>query len=78
MLVEHEHYPVVRACWLLDLPSSSYYDAPRRAEDPALVTAIKAMLSEFITYGTRRVSQQLRRAPQERRVNRKRAQRIMR
>jgi transposase InsO family protein len=78
MLAEREGHPAARACRLLDLPRSSYYYSPRQADDRELQTAIEAVLEEFPTYGTRRVSQQLRRTPHQLLVNRKRARRVMR
>jgi transposase InsO family protein len=78
MLVEREGYPAARACQLLDLPRSSYYYSAVQADDRELETAIAAVLEEFPTYGTRRVSQQLRRVPHQMCVNRKRARRVMR
>jgi putative transposase len=77
-LVECEQYPIVRACQLLDLPRSSYYYPSAKRADPELETAIEAVLGEFSTYGTRRVSQQLRRSPHRLVANRKRVKRIMR
>ena len=77
MLVKQEHYAVARACRLFDLPRSSYYYASDRRADQELETAIEGVLGEFKTYGTRRVSQQLRRPPYRLVVNRKRARRIM-
>jgi putative transposase len=78
MLVEDEKYPVRQACQLLELPRSSYYYQPIQAVDGQLENAMEAVLSEFKTYGTRRVCQQLRRAPRNLVINRKRVQRIMR
>jgi transposase InsO family protein len=54
-----------------------YYEAKPKDEQ-ALRDAIEAIAGQFPTYGSRRVSKQLRRAPHDMLVNRKRAQRLMR
>jgi transposase InsO family protein len=77
-LVEQEGYPVARACQLVDLPRSSYYHVAALGDDPAVETAIESILSEYATYGTRRVSHQLGRLEAPMQVNRKRVTRIMR
>ncbi len=77
-LHEYHAYPVELACQLLDLPRSSYYYQSQRADDCQLETDIQVVTGQFPTYGTRRVSHQLRRAPYLYRVNRKRVQRVMR
>lgn len=77
MLVERERYTTVRACRWVDLARSSYYYTPGQRADQELETDIEKVLEEFKTYGTRRVSQQLRRPPYQKVVNRKRARRIM-
>ena len=62
------------ACWLpLQLLLSPVEPAAGELEQ-----AIEQVLAEFPTYGTRRVTQQLRRAPHAIVVNRKRIQRVMR
>jgi putative transposase len=78
LLVKKTGYPVARACQLVDLPRSSYYHGAAQRDDPALEQAIETILGEFSTYGTRRVSQQLRRLDAPMHVNRKRVGRIMR
>jgi putative transposase len=69
---------VRQACAWLELPRSSYYYSPLEPADGELEQAIEQVLGEFPTYGTRRVTQQLRRSPHEMAVNRKRVQRVMR
>lgn len=71
------HYPVTLLCQLLDVPRSSYYYRPREREDVALRQAIEAIAAEFPTYGSRRITQQLRRPPYQLVVNRKQVQRLM-
>jgi putative transposase len=71
-------YPVEQACQLVELPRSSYYYHSQKAEGSRLEDDLKAVTGQYPTYGTRRVTQQLRRSPYHYRVNRKRVQRIMR
>jgi len=78
MLAKREEYPLKRACRILDLPRSSYYYCSMRPDDQLVEKAIEQVLGEYPRYGSRRVSQQLRRAPQLMQINRKRAQRLMR
>lgn len=69
-------YPVTMLCDLLHCARSSYY---RRADPPDetdLERAIKSVMADWPTYGTRRVTAQLRR--QGWAINRKRTQRVMR
>lgn len=78
MLLEDPDCTVAQACQLVGLPRSSYYYRGTRADDTKVVQAVEEVLGEYSTYGTRRVSQQLRRAPLRLMVNRKRVQGIMR
>ena len=75
---EQEGYPVRNLCQLLDLPRSSCYYRPVKRKEEELRQAIEAVASKFVTYGSRRVTQELRRPPCEIRINRKRTQRLMR
>ena len=77
MLNEQDGYPVSSACELLDLPHSTYYYRPVEVDECELETAIEEIARQFPAYGTRRVSEQLRRPPYEMWVNRKRVRRIM-
>jgi putative transposase len=77
-MLKAEGYAVEVGCHVLDLPRSSFYYQPQVADDEALRTAIEAIACEFSTYGSRRVTAQLRRPPYEMVVNRKRVQRVMR
>jgi len=70
-------YTISIACTVLDLPRSSYYYHSSRQDECELEEAIEQVAGKFPTYGTRRVSQQLRRSPYELSVGRKRVQRIM-
>lgn len=74
-----EHgYALATLCQVLGLARSSFYCQPKEAGDEALETAIQAIQGQFPTYGTRRVTAQLRRAPHALTVNRKRVQAVMR
>jgi putative transposase len=77
MLHEQEDYGIGAACRLLELPHSTYYYRPVPVEEELLERAIEGVAGRFPTYGTRRVTHQLRRAPYVLRVNRKRVRRIM-
>jgi len=77
MLSREERYPVAKVCEVLGLPRSTYYDETAKGDEQALRTAIEDIVREFPTYGSRRVAAQLRRAPYEMVVNRKRVHRVM-
>ena len=77
MLSEQESYPVAAACELLKLPRSSYYYQPVQTDESELEEKIEEIAVQFPTYGTRRITHQLRRSPYGLRVNRKRVRRIM-
>lgn len=77
MLAEQEGYPIKVACDVLELPRSSYYYRPVEQDESALEEAIEAVAGRFPTYGTRRMSQQLRRPPHNLIVGRKKTRRIM-
>lgn len=70
--------PIELACQLVDLPRSTYYYRSQKADESQLVTDMEAVVGQYPCYGSRRVAQQLRRAPYAYRINRKCAQRIMR
>ncbi len=77
MFREQEGYPVASLCSLLALPRSSYYYQPVKRDERELREAVEEVASEFVTYGSRRVTQELRRPPHEMIVNRKRIRRVM-
>ena len=78
MLVEeHAARPSI-ACRILGLPRSSYYYHAQVKPENGLKEAIQFVAGQFPTYGTRRITQQLRRAPYHYIYNRKRIQRLMR
>ena len=62
---------------MLGLSSSSYYYQAVEADETEVEEAIEEIAGQFPTYGTRRISQQIRRPPYKLTVNRKRARRIM-
>jgi transposase InsO family protein len=62
---------------LLELSRSTYYYSPEQVDERTLEAAIDEIAGQFPTYGTRRVTHQLRRPPHEMMVNRKRVRRIM-
>jgi putative transposase len=77
-MLGQEGYPTMLACQLLGLPRSSYYYAPKKPAEGQVEAAVEDVVGEFVTYGTRRVTQQLRRPPYHLEVSRKHIQRIMR
>ncbi len=77
MLNEQEDYPLSAACELLELSPSTYYYRPVQADESELEATIEEIAGQFPVYGTRRITNQLRRPPYRLTVNRKRVQRIM-
>lgn len=77
MLSDQEDYPVSVACDLLELSPSTYYYRPVQSDESEFEAAIEEIAGQFPIYGTRRVTNQLRRYPYRLRVNRKRVRRIM-
>ena len=77
-LQEWYQYPLGQACELVGLARSTYYYRSHPADERQLVSDLKAVAGQHVTYGSRRVRSQLRRAPYQYRLNRKRVQRLMR
>jgi putative transposase len=77
-MLGQEGYPVAQACRVVGLPRSSYYYRAEKPGEEQVVDAVKEVVGKYVTYGTRRVTQQLHRPPYQWQVNRKRIQRIMR
>jgi len=77
-LVEWHKYPVGLACQLVDLPRSSLYYQSRKADESCLEGDLKTVAGQFPTYGTRRITHQLRRSPYWYHFNHKHIQRLMR
>jgi len=71
-------YPLARLCRLVGLSRSSYYYRPPADQSGELIKAVQEVAGRFPTYGSRRITWQLRRAAQAWWVNRKRIQRLMR
>ena len=76
-MLREDGYPVGVACTVLALSHSSYYYHAEKKDERELEEAIEQIAGEFPKYGTRRVSQQLRRAPHDLFAGRKRVRRIM-
>lgn len=72
-----EGHPLTKVCELLELSRSTYYYQPIQADESELQTAIEDLAGQYPTYGTRRITHQLRRAPYRMHVNRKRVRRVM-
>jgi transposase InsO family protein len=70
-----ESYSTSLACDLLSCSRSSYYYRPHRPEDDELKAAIEQVVTDWPTYGSRRITAQLRR--QGWTVNRKRISRLL-
>jgi transposase InsO family protein len=77
-LVETSNGSVQEVCEVLGLSRSSYYYRRQRSEAAQLVVDLEQEAGRYLKYGSRRLTQQLRRAPYHHCVNRKRIQRIMR
>ena len=71
-------YPVSQICATLGLARSSFYRRSGKIEDSPLRSAIEGLAAQYPTYGSRRITAQLRRETPQWRVNRKRVQRLMR
>ena len=72
-----EGYPIMKVCDMLGLSRSTYYYQPVQADENGLQSAIEELAGQYPTYGTRRITHQLRRPPYRIHVNRKRVQRVM-
>ena len=70
-------YPITILCRVLDLPRSTQYYQPVERNEADLRQALEAVAQEFPTYGSRRLSQQVRRAPYRVAAGRTRVLRLM-
>lgn len=77
-LTEKHGYAVRPVCELLELPASSYYYHSHKESDLRLQADLEMVAGQYPTYGSRRLTHQLRRKPYEYQVNRKHIQRLMR
>jgi putative transposase len=76
--LQESGYEVEAGCELLGLSRSTYYYASHPRAQPQVEADIVSVMGEHPTYGTRRVTHQLGRAPYAYHFNRKRIQGIMR
>ena len=77
-LVEVYGCSVLAACEVVGLAHSTYYYPAQPVDESDLYADLKKEAGRYPTYGSRRLTHQLRRAPYHYRVNRKHIQRIMR
>ena len=77
-LVAQERGSVKMICETVGIPRSTYYYRLQRGEASQLEADLETVAGQFPKYGTRRITHQLRRAPYDYQINRKRVQRIMR
>jgi putative transposase len=70
-------YPITVLCQVLDLPRSTQYYQPSGRDEAELRQAVEAAAQEFPTYGSRRLMQQVRRAPYRVVAGRRRVRRLM-
>lgn len=71
-------YPVKLLCDVLALPRSSWYFKSTNPDEAALKRAVEQVVEQFPTYGSRRVTQQLRRDNAEfKTIGRKRVRRVI-
>jgi putative transposase len=77
-LTEKHGYAVRPVCELLELPASSYYYHSHKETELCLRADLEQEAGQHPTYGSRRLTHQLRRKPYEYAVNRKRIQQLMR
>ncbi len=77
-LIEWFDCPVEQALEVLNLARSSYYYHRQKAADSRLEADMQLVAGQFPTYGTRRMTNELRRPPYRYCINRKRVQRMMR
>lgn len=69
-------YPVKRVCEALSISRSSYYYEPKPRDESELKKAVLKLARRFVTYGSRRITQQLKRENWQ--VGRDRIRRLMR
>jgi putative transposase len=70
-------YPITVLCQVLELPRSTQYYQPVVPDETDLRKALEAAAQEFPTYGSRRLMQQVRRAPSRVVAGRARVRRLM-
>ena len=72
-----QDYPIRVVCEVVDLPRSTQYYRPVVTDEGALKQALEDMAQVFPTYGSRRLTQQVRRAPHRLVIGRRRVRRLM-
>ena len=77
-LHEEQEIPVELGCEVVGLARSTYYYTTQRKEERQLEADLRLECGQHPTYGTRRITHQLRRAPYEYDINRKHTQQMMR
>ena len=70
-------YPITVLCRVLDLPRSTQYYQSIGRDEAELRQALEAAAQEFPTYGSRRLTQQVRRLPYRLVAGRTRVRRLM-
>lgn len=68
-------YPVSRICDALAFPRSTYYYRSQQRDETALKRDLEAIAGEFVTYGNRRLTEQLKRRGYP--IGRQRVRRLM-
>lgn len=71
-------YSIREGCQLVDLPRSSFYYVSHKSDESQLERDLKFVAGQFPRYGSRRLFQQLRRAPYGYSIGRFRMRRLMR
>ena len=77
-LKERYGYSIEEGCQMMDLPRSSYYYVSHQADESQLEQDLKTVAGQFPRYGSRRLFQQLRRAPYGYSIGRYHTRRLMR
>ena len=70
-------YPITVVCHVLDLPRSTHYYQPVVVDEGTIKQALADVAQEFPTYGSRRLTQQVRRVPHRLVIGRRRVRRLM-
>jgi len=74
-----QNYPINLICEVVGLPRSSYYYGAVERDEAALKTALEKAAAQFPTYGSRRLTEQVKRdAPELQPLGRKRVRRVLR
>ena len=72
-----QDYPISAVCQVVALPRSTHYYRPVVVDERAIKQALEDAAQVFPTYGSRRLSQQVRRAPHRLVIGRHRVRRLM-